>query len=64
MVKPITSSSDINFKFHSNIEPIIECIKFNFNKHIVDGNHTHFQKTFISYEEFKQYKIIHQNIRV
>ena len=44
MVKPINSSSDINFKFQSNIEPTIKCIKFNFNKRIVDGNHTHFQE--------------------
>ena len=44
MVKPITSSLDTNFKFQSNTEPTIECINFNFNKHIVDGNHTHFKK--------------------
>ena len=66
MVKPINSTLDINFNFQSNIEPTIERINFNFNNHIVDGNHTHFQKkkTFITYEEFKQYKTFHQNIRV
>ena len=44
MVKPITSSLDINFKFQSHTEPTIECINFNSNKHIVDGNHTHLKK--------------------
>ena len=42
MVKPINSTLDINFNFQSNIEPTIERINFNFNKRIVDGNHTHF----------------------
>ena len=49
MVKPINSTLDINFKFQSSIEPTIECINFNFNNHIVDGNHTHFQKKNIHY---------------
>ena len=65
MVKPINSTLDINFKFQSSIEPTIECINFNFNNHIVDGNHTHFQKKHsLLMRNSNNIKIFHQNIRV